>query len=107
VYRDGFPDGDQQHIALGILDAVLSGRGFAGLRLYGTSFSPGYHLAHFALGPLYRDHPYAIFDVMNASGILAGLLALVGLHAFVRELRSPAEADAAAILWTFAPGWWS
>lgn len=106
VHHGGFPDGDQQHIALGILEAIQSGRFFHGLRLYGPSFSFGYHAFHFALAPLYRADPFAIFTVMNVSGVVAGLVALVSLHALVRELRGPAEADAAAILWTFAPGWW-
>jgi hypothetical protein len=106
LYHGGFPDGDQQHIALGILDGILGGRYFGGVRLYGEGFSFGYYAVHFALAPLYRMSPFMIFEVINLSGLVAGLIALLALHRFVRELWSPTAALVAAWWWTLTPGWW-
>src|SRR4029453_12811278 len=43
LHTQGFPDGDASQIALGVADAVRSGTGFQGARLYGTAFMTGYY----------------------------------------------------------------
>lgn len=106
LYRVGFPDGDQTHTALGILDAVQAGTGFLGTRIYALAVSPGYYGGMFALSPLYASHPAALFFLMSALGAAAGLGAQIFLWLFLRDRWGAACAWLGSLLWLFAPGWW-
>ena len=106
LYTHGFPDGDQTHTAVGILDAVQSGTGFHGTRIYALAVSPGYHALWFALQPLYASHPATLIGWMSALGALAGLGAQIFLWLIGQRLWGRSAAWLVSLVWLFAPGWW-
>jgi hypothetical protein len=106
LYTVGFPDGDQMHTALGILDAVQTGAWFLGTRIYALAVSPGYYGLLFLLSPLYRAHPATLIPLMSALGAVAGLGAQIFLWLWVRDRWGAAPAWLVSLLWLFAPGWW-
>lgn len=106
LYTVGFPDGDQTHTALGILDAVQSGTGLLGTRIYALAVSPGYYAGMLALAPLYWSHPAALIPLMSALGAVAGLGAQMFLWLLIRERWGSAAAWLVSLLWLLAPGWW-
>lgn len=106
LYTQGFPDGDQTHTAVGILDAVQSGTRFHGMRIYALAVSPGYHALWFALQPLYASHPATLIGAMSGLGALAGLGAQIFLWLIARHLWGRSAAWLVSLVWLFAPGWW-
>ncbi|HKA24342.1 MAG TPA: hypothetical protein VKF80_05135 [Candidatus Eisenbacteria bacterium] len=106
LYTAGFPDGDQTHTAVGILDAVQAGTGFLGTRIYALAVAPGFHALLFALRFAYASHPAGLIPLVSALGALAGLGAQIFLWLTARRLWGPAAAWLVSLVWLFAPGWW-
>lgn len=105
VYWNGFPDSDQEQMALGTVEAVVSGSFFGGHRLYGTHFTVGYYALLFAFRPLLATHPHAIAPLMNLLGVGFGLVAQLAFWGILRTLWGTSAALAGSLLLLFLPGW--
>jgi hypothetical protein len=106
LYTEAVPDGDQSHIALGVLDAFRSGTFFEGVRVYGITFSFGYYALYFALAPLYQANPENLFLLMSGIGSILGLVTLLAYWQILRILWGESAGLAGAVILLFAPGWW-
>src|SRR5262245_23503936 len=106
VYAGGSPDGDQAHMALGVIQGHPDGSGPRASLAYGIAYSRGYYAVLLAKMSIIGRDPDLLFAVMNYGGLAFGLIGQIAAWTLLRGLWGGPAALFGSLVWLFTPGWW-